>query len=131
MYTLGLDTIAGAKLLQVKFGRAGVFQPNQAVMHGNRRARFIRITNGVALIRHWAAATLSRFRSRRSRSSRRKSSVPLRCVRLPEPRHIRRTPLPGPGGSVEPTCNGLRDFTGSGDRYCVHRSCETRSDAGE
>jgi hypothetical protein len=24
MYTLGLDTIAGAKLLQVKFGRAGV-----------------------------------------------------------------------------------------------------------
>lgn len=52
-YTLGLDTIAGARLLQQKFGSAGVFQPDQAVLHGDRRARFIRITDGAALIRHW------------------------------------------------------------------------------
>jgi hypothetical protein len=53
MYTLGLDTIAGAKLLQVKFGSSGAFQPNQAVMHGDRRARFIRVENGAAIIQHW------------------------------------------------------------------------------
>jgi hypothetical protein len=34
MYTLGLDTIAGAKLLQLKFGSFGAFQPDQAVIHG-------------------------------------------------------------------------------------------------
>src|SRR5437868_15426552 len=53
MYTLGLDTIAGAKLLQLKFGTFGVFQPNQAVIHGDRRARFIRMSEGAAIIRHW------------------------------------------------------------------------------
>jgi hypothetical protein len=53
MYTLGLDTIAGAKLLQLKFGSSGVFQPDQAVMHGDRRARFIRFSNGAAMIRGW------------------------------------------------------------------------------
>jgi hypothetical protein len=52
MDTLGLDTIAGAKLLQLKFGSAGAFQPDQAVMHGDRRARFIRMSDGAALIRH-------------------------------------------------------------------------------
>jgi len=52
MYTLGLDTIAGAKLLQVKFGASGAFQPDQAVMHGGRRARFIRMSDGAAIIRH-------------------------------------------------------------------------------
>jgi hypothetical protein len=50
MYTLGLDTIAGSKLLQLKFGPSGVFQPEQAVMHGDRRARFIRIRGGAAII---------------------------------------------------------------------------------
>jgi hypothetical protein len=53
MYTLGLDTIAGAKLLQLKFGAVGAFQPDQAVMHGDRRARFIRMSGGAAIIRHW------------------------------------------------------------------------------
>jgi hypothetical protein len=53
MYSLGLDTIAGAKLLQLKFGPAGLFQPDQAVLHDNRRARFIRISDGDAIIRHW------------------------------------------------------------------------------
>ena len=52
VYTLGLDTIAGAKLLQLKFGAFGTFQPDQAVMHGGRRARFIRMSNGAAIIRH-------------------------------------------------------------------------------
>ena len=53
MYTLGLDTIAGAKLLQLKFGSAGGFQPDQAVLHQDRRARFIGISDGAAIIRHW------------------------------------------------------------------------------
>jgi hypothetical protein len=52
MYTLGLDTIEGAKLLQLKFGSFGAFQPDQAVMHEGRRARFIRISDGAAIIRH-------------------------------------------------------------------------------
>jgi hypothetical protein len=53
MYTLGLDTIAGSKLLQLKFGSAAAFQPDQAILHGDRRARFIGISNGAAIIRHW------------------------------------------------------------------------------
>ena len=52
MYTLGLDTIGGAKLLQLKFGAAGAFQPDQAVLHGGRRARFVRMSDGAAIIRH-------------------------------------------------------------------------------
>jgi len=55
MYTLGLDTIAGAKLLQLKFGPSGVFQPEQAVMLGERRARFIRVSDGDAIIQPWGA----------------------------------------------------------------------------
>lgn len=51
--TLGLDTIAGAQLLRLKFGAAGAFQPDQAVVHGDRRARFIRMKNGAAIIQHW------------------------------------------------------------------------------
>ena len=53
MNTLGLDTIAGAKLLQLKFGSRAAFQPDQAVMHGDRRARFIRMRDGAAIIRYW------------------------------------------------------------------------------
>lgn len=53
MNTIGMDTIAGSKLLQVRFGLSGVFQPEQAVMHGNRRARFIRMRDGAAIIRCW------------------------------------------------------------------------------
>jgi hypothetical protein len=52
MYTLGLDTIEGSKLLQVKFGRSSLFQPDQAVLHGDRRARFVGMRGGVAIIRH-------------------------------------------------------------------------------
>lgn len=48
-----MDTIAGAKLLQMRFGSSFVLQPDQSVMHGERRARFIRMNDGVALIRYW------------------------------------------------------------------------------
>jgi hypothetical protein len=48
-----LDTIAGAKLLQMRFGSSFVLQPDQSVMHGERRARFIRMSDGAALIRYW------------------------------------------------------------------------------
>lgn len=47
-----LDTIAGAKMLQERF-RGFSLKPEQAVMHGDRRATFIRMSNGVAIIRHW------------------------------------------------------------------------------
>lgn len=53
MDSIGLDTIAGSKLLQLRFGAAGVFQPEQAVIHGDRRARFVRVSNGAAIIRYW------------------------------------------------------------------------------
>ena len=53
MYTLGMDTIAGSKLLQLRFGLAADFQPDQAVIHGDRRARFIRMSEGAAIIRYW------------------------------------------------------------------------------
>jgi hypothetical protein len=47
-----MDTIAGAKILQERF-QSAVFRPDQAVMHGNRRATFIRMDDGAAIIRHW------------------------------------------------------------------------------
>ena len=53
MNSIGLDTIAGSKLLQLRFGPAGVFQSEQAVMHGERRARFVRVSDGAAIIRYW------------------------------------------------------------------------------
>jgi hypothetical protein len=52
MYSLGLETIAGAKLLQLKFGSAAHFQPDHSVVHDDRRARFIRVQDGAALVRH-------------------------------------------------------------------------------
>jgi hypothetical protein len=55
MYTLGLDTIAGSKLLRLKFGPSGFFHPEQAVMLGERRARFIGISDGHAVIQPWGA----------------------------------------------------------------------------
>jgi hypothetical protein len=56
MNSIGLDTIAGSKLLQLKFGSASAFQPDQAVMHKGRRARFIRVRNGAAIIQHWGGS---------------------------------------------------------------------------
>lgn len=51
-----LDTIAGSRLLQLRFGRAGDFQPDQAVIHEDRRARFIGVSDGAAVIRYWGDA---------------------------------------------------------------------------
>jgi hypothetical protein len=69
MNSLGLDTIAGAKLLQLRFGSAGVFQPEQAVIHCDRRARFIRVSDGAAIIRYWGDS--------------RAVTVPLEALSLP------------------------------------------------
>jgi hypothetical protein len=86
METLGLETIAGAKLLQLKFGAAGLFQPGQAVLHGGRRARFIRVRNGAAIIQHWGDSHAV--------------SVPLADLSLPpeKPRSLK----PAPAASRPP-----------------------------
>jgi hypothetical protein len=46
-----MDTIAGSRILQSRFRFA--LRPDQAVMHGERRATFIRMNAGGAVIRHW------------------------------------------------------------------------------
>lgn len=46
-----MDTVAGARILQSRLQSA--FRPDQAVMHGDRRATFIRMHSGSAVIRHW------------------------------------------------------------------------------
>ena len=48
-----MDTIAGAKLLKERFAQSVALQPDQAVMHGDRRATFLRMNGGDAIIRHW------------------------------------------------------------------------------
>jgi hypothetical protein len=85
MDTLGLDTIAGAKLLQLRFGAAGAFQPDQAVMHGDRRARFVRVSDGAAIIQHWGSS--------------RRVAVPLESLSVPLEQQHSRTP-PSTAGSV-------------------------------
>jgi hypothetical protein len=107
MNTLGLDTIAGAKLLQVKFGLAGSFDSDRAVMHGDQRARFIRTSAGAAIIRrcgdsHPVAVpleTLSLPPEEQGDPTREAGSTPNRLRlglraegRLPR-RHPRRRPL--------------------------------------
>jgi hypothetical protein len=72
MNTIGMDTIAGSKLLQVRFGLSGVFQSDQAVMHGDRRARFIRMCDGAAIIRYWGES--------------RSVAVPPETLSLPPPK---------------------------------------------
>lgn len=48
-----VDPIAGSKMLQERF-RSVSLQPDQVVIHGGRRATFIRMTHdGEAIIRHW------------------------------------------------------------------------------
>ena len=46
-----MDTIAGARILQARLQFA--FRPDQAVMHGDRRATVIRMDGDCAIIRHW------------------------------------------------------------------------------
>jgi hypothetical protein len=48
-----MNTISGSKILQARLQSAAAFQPDQAVMHGDRRATFIRMHHGAAIIRHW------------------------------------------------------------------------------
>ena len=84
VYTLGLDTIAGSKLLQLKFGAAASFQPDQAVLHGDRRARFIRMDDGGAMIRHWGESH--------------PVAVPLEALSLPSPK-ADYAPLRAPAGA--------------------------------
>jgi hypothetical protein len=62
-----MDTVAGARILRSRFQFA--FRPDQAVMHGNRRATFIRMNAGGAIIRHWGDS--------------RAISVPLESLSLP------------------------------------------------
>jgi hypothetical protein len=48
----GMDVIAEARIPQYRF-RSVAFRPDQAVLHGDRRATFIRMNDGAAIIRHW------------------------------------------------------------------------------
>jgi hypothetical protein len=76
MDTTAMDTIAGSKILQAGLQSAAAFQPDQAVMHGDRRATFIRMRDGAAIIRHWGDSRVS---------------VPPGSLSLPE---VRRRHLP-------------------------------------
>jgi hypothetical protein len=62
-----MDTVAGARILRSRVQFA--FRPDQAVMHGDRRATFIRLSGGDAIIRHWGDS--------------RAVSVPLESLSLP------------------------------------------------
>jgi hypothetical protein len=62
-----MDTVAGARILQSRFQFA--FRPDQSVIHGDRRATFIRMSGGGAVIRHWGES--------------RAISVPLDSLSLP------------------------------------------------
>ena len=62
-----MDTVAGARILRSRF--QFVFRPDQAVMNGDRRATFIRMDAGRAIIRHWGES--------------RAISVPLDSLSLP------------------------------------------------
>jgi hypothetical protein len=53
MDATAMDVIAGSKILEARLRAAAPFQPDQAVMHGDRRATFIRMHEGAAIIRHW------------------------------------------------------------------------------
>jgi hypothetical protein len=77
MDATAMDTIAGSKILQARLRSAAPFQPDQAVMHGDRRATFIRLHGGEAIIRHWGDS--------------RAVSVPPGSLSLPE---VRRRRLP-------------------------------------
>ena len=78
MDATAMDTIAGAKILQDRF-QCSAFQPEQAVMHANRRATFIRMHRGAAIIRHWGDS--------------RAVAVPPESLSLPE---VNRRRLPPP-----------------------------------
>jgi hypothetical protein len=76
-----MDTVAGARILRSRVQFA--FRPDQAVMHGDRRATFIRFSGGGAIIRHWGES--------------RAVSVPLDSLSLP----VARRRYPGTKPSYE------------------------------
>lgn len=92
MYSLGLETIAGAKLLQVKFGSAGLFQPDESVVHEGRRARFIGVHGGAALVRHSGDSS--------------PVAVPLDALSLPTP-NAERSRVRPPIKAATPLSGGL------------------------
>jgi hypothetical protein len=53
MDATSMDTIAGSKLLLERFQSAAAFQPDQAVMHKERRATFVHMRDGAGVIRYW------------------------------------------------------------------------------
>jgi hypothetical protein len=61
-----MDTIAGAKILQERF-KSAALQPDQAVLHGDRRATFVRMNKGAAIIRYWGDSHAVAVPPRRSR----------------------------------------------------------------
>jgi hypothetical protein len=76
-----MDTIAGAKMLQERIQASG-FYPDQDVIHGDRRATFIRIRRDrAAIIRHWGDS--------------RAVAVPPNTLSLP-PKKQRQPPRPSP-----------------------------------
>ena len=111
MYTLGLDTIAGAKLLQLKFGSFGAFQPDQAVVHEGRRARFIRISDGAAVIRHCGGSDTI--------------TVPLETLSLP-PEEQERPALRAAGGTDARRAWSSAHRPGAGVRAGMERRSHRR-----
>jgi hypothetical protein len=78
MDATAMDTIAGWKILQARLQSAASFQPDQAVLHGEKRATFIRMHGGEAIIRHWGDS--------------RAVSVPPGSLSLPEMKRRRLPP---------------------------------------
>jgi hypothetical protein len=116
---LGQDTIAGSKLLSFRFGRAGDFQPEHAVMHGDRRARFIRISDGAAIIQHWGESQVV--------------SVPPKSLSLPPVTERYPAPRPSAGAyshqawaPIKRPRLGVRAETGRLPRHHPQRRPELR-----
>jgi hypothetical protein len=69
-----MDTVAGARIFRSRFQLA--FRPDQAVMHGDRRATFIRMNVGGAVIRHWGDSRAIAGASRRPLPPARETPLP-------------------------------------------------------
>jgi hypothetical protein len=119
METLGIDTIAGTRLLQLKLGSAGAFQPDQPVVHEDRRAGFIRISDAARSSDTGATATRSRFLQKRS-VSQRANWISLCRMRAAELTLAKRESDPVRlGRSFERAADSVRVSTRTGDTHCV------------
>ena len=74
-----MDMVAGAKILQQRF--QATLHADQDVLHGDRRATFVRMNRGMAIIRYWGDSHAV--------------SVPLETLSVPPPR--RRSLRPSTG----------------------------------